>query len=214
MLNQASPPVNAAGEWQNSPLALKAAKTAEADSERSLILSMPQPRPVEGRAFVVRWIEYLSYAIAWLTSIVGFILSVGIFVCILVQIFFRYVLNAPLAWTDETAIFLFAWTMLLFASLNVRDRTHVRFSIIIKALPKSVSQPLDAAIMILIAIFGTGLIYVSGELIDLVWGNLSPAVNYPLQALYIAVPVHGVFVVIHALANILLKPAASIKEAH
>lgn len=185
------------------------APASEAEERGGGILSIPHRRNLTGSSKLSQLIEDLSYGVAWLTTGLAFVLTVGLFGCILLQVFFRYVLNAPLSWTDETAILLFAWIMLLLASLCVRERIHARFTALINALPAGVALLLDKATMLLMAAFGCAFVYVSFEMLDLVWGNRSPAINYPLQLLYFAVPVHGVFIVIHAVTNIFVGPNVS-----
>jgi TRAP-type transport system small permease protein len=181
------------------------ADTAEDGS--GAVASMPRRRSVADRSVIVRYAENLSYIVAWVTAIVAMAFSLGIILCILIQIFYRYALNAPLSWTDETAIFLFAWSTLLLASVAVRERIHVRFTVVANALPARLYEILDKMIMVLIAGFGIALIVVSQDLVELVWGNLSPALHYPLQLLYIAIPIQGALIAIHAVTNVFIGPS-------
>ncbi len=52
-------------------------------------------------------------------------------VVVSLQVFTRFVLEAPLIWSEEVARFLFFWTVLLGAALSVRHRRHF----IIEVLP-------------------------------------------------------------------------------
>lgn len=178
-------------------------------AEGDTIPAIPRLRPVAGRCVFVRWAEYLSYVVALVTAVIAFVMSVGLIGCILIQVFWRYILNAPSSWTDEMAIFLFAWSTLLFASVAVRERIHVRFGVLANALPSTVAKILDRATMILIAGFGLVLIYLGNDILDLVWGDLSPAIHYPLQLLYIAIPIQGALMAVHAMANVFIGPEAS-----
>ena len=63
---------------------------------------------------------------------------------------------------------------------------------------------LDLVMMVLIAGFWFVFITAGGELVQLVWGNLSPAVHYPVQWLYIAIPTVGVLFILHAVTNLLI----------
>jgi TRAP-type C4-dicarboxylate transport system permease small subunit len=168
------------------------------------MLGMPTLRPTLDRSVLVKLAEYVSFATAYATVIVGTALILILIVYVLLQIFCRYVLNAPLAWTDEAALFLFVWCTLLFATVCVRDRTHVRFRSLVNALPVSFAPFFDRLTMVLFVLFGAILIYNSSEMIDLVWGDRSPAVHYPLQLLYMVIPVHGALVIVHAVANLFI----------
>jgi TRAP-type C4-dicarboxylate transport system permease small subunit len=168
------------------------------------ILAAPRRRPVTGRNAVVRAAEALSYHVARATALLSLLMALTMIASLLVQVFFRYVLNDPLAWTDEAAIFCFAWTTLLLASIGVRERTHVRFTFVVDLVPRGVAAMLDLVIMVLIAVFGVIFITTGQELVDLVWGNLSPAVHYPVQYLYLSIPIVGALFILHAGTNLLI----------
>lgn len=176
------------------------------------IIAAPLLRPLAGRSLPVRALERLSYHVARVTALLALLFTVAMISCLLLQVFFRYVLDDPLAWTDEAAIFLFAWTTLLLASIGVRERTHIRFTFLLDSLPRGFVAVLDRATMLLILGFGLIFITTGRELVDLVWNNLSPAVHYPLQYLYISLPVVGALFVLHAGTNVVLglprRPAA------
>jgi TRAP-type C4-dicarboxylate transport system permease small subunit len=180
------------------------------------ITALSPRRSVAGRSVVVRALEAVSFHVARVTALLSLLLTIVMICCLLVQVFFRYVVGDPLAWTDEAAIFMFAWTTLLLASIGVRDRTHVRFTFLVDILPSRVVEVLDLAMMALIAAFGVVFITTGQELVDLVWDNLSPAVHYPLQYLYIAIPIVGGLFVLHAVTNLLigpLRPSAAVSGA-
>lgn len=185
--------------------------TADAAArEEGFIQSMPRRRALPGRSAAVRGAEWLSYHLALITTGLGLLLALAVIGCLLLQVFFRYALDNPLAWTDEAAIFFFAWLMLLLASICVRERSHVRFTFLINRLPRRVAATLDALIMVLIAAFGVALLITGRDIVELVWGNLSPAVHYPLQALYVALPLQGILLIVHALTNLAIgSPAAA-----
>lgn len=195
------------------PVAAAAGKTpaaavkSTAEEAEPGILAAPRRRALPGRSLPVRLLEEVSYRVAWVTAGLALLLTICVIGSLLLQVFFRYVLDAPLAWTDEAAIFFFAWLMLLLATIGVRERTHVRFTFIINSLPKVLFGLLDMLIMALITAFGVILVMTGSELLDLVWGNLSPAVHYPLQALYVVLPIVGGLIVLHGATNLLIGPS-------
>lgn len=191
------------GNLSSSAPGSKPGAAAKSEAATWAPSALPQARPLEGRSFLVCLVERLSYHVARATVVLSLLLAAGMIFCLLLQVFFRYLLDSPLSWTDEAAIFCFAWTMLLLASVCVREHVHVRFSFLADLLPPRLGGLLDRAIILLIAAFGIVLVTAGQELVDLVWGNLSPAVHYPLQALYLALPVQGALIVLHAAANFL-----------
>ena len=57
------------------------------------------------------------------------------FASFLLQIFFRYVLNHPLGWTEEVTVLCWLWVVLWCASFVLSDREEVRFDIVYGIVP-------------------------------------------------------------------------------
>jgi TRAP-type C4-dicarboxylate transport system permease small subunit len=52
------------------------------------------------------------------------------FIAVILQVFFRYVLSAPLTWSEEAARYLNVWAVLLGAALAVKRKDHLRVDLI------------------------------------------------------------------------------------
>ena len=52
------------------------------------------------------------------------------FGCFIIQIFFRYVLNDPIGWTEEVIITTWLWTVLWGAAFIISEAEEIRFDII------------------------------------------------------------------------------------
>jgi TRAP-type transport system small permease protein len=149
--------------------------------------------------------ERLSAICARLTELASLVLTGGFLLCLVLQIVARYVFNAPLSWTEEMAVFLFVWTMLLLASLGVREGFHVRLEFLSPLLPSDAWRAgLETLLTAAIAVFGVIMTVTGWQLVELVWGNTSAAIQYPMQALYFAGPISGLLIVVHAVAILLV----------
>ena len=70
-------------------------------------------------------------------SIVAIALMV---VAILIQVFFRYVLNSALPWPDEAARFMMLWLTGLMAPLAFRSGGFVAIDMVVQAMPAKIGQ--------------------------------------------------------------------------
>ncbi len=77
------------------------------------------------------------------------------FVCFIIQIFFRYVLNNPVGWTEEVSILTWLWTVLWGAAFVISEREEVRFDIIYSAVS-------EGARRVFTVITGLALIFLYG----------------------------------------------------
>jgi TRAP-type C4-dicarboxylate transport system permease small subunit len=159
------------------------------------------PSPLRALAAAV---DAASGLAARITVLVAIVTTVLMFTSMILQIIFRYVLSAPLSWSEEAAVFLFIWTMLLLASVGVRERFHVRLDLMFIVLPEGRARAsLEGAITVVIAVFGASMVMTGAQMAELVWNNTSAAMRYPVQLLYLSVPVAGGLMVVHAFAQIL-----------
>lgn len=122
---------------------------------------------------------------------------------ILWQIGMRYFFNSPPSWTEELALLLFSWSMLLMLAVGVREAFHVRMDLLIQSLPPSGSRMLQAIIDLAIAGFG-GFLTSAGITYCLdMYGATSAAIAYPIVLLYSAAPVCGGLIFIYSLEQLL-----------
>jgi len=82
-------------------------------------------------------IDKLVAAGRWLRrraeNIAAFMLA-AMFVCFILQIFSRYVLNSPLGWTEEVSTLMWIWGVLWGAVFVLDEKDEVRFDIIYSAV--------------------------------------------------------------------------------
>ena len=59
------------------------------------------------------------------------------FACFIIQIFFRYVLNNPVGWTEEVIVTAWLWTVLWGAAFILGEAEEVRFEILYSNISES-----------------------------------------------------------------------------
>jgi C4-dicarboxylate transporter DctQ subunit len=91
-----------------------------------------------------------------LANNVAVALMTTMFVSFLLQIFFRYVLDRPLGWTEEVTVLCWVWVVLWSAGFLLSDAEEVRFDIVYSAVPRGVQRAFvvisSAALIVLLAI--------------------------------------------------------------
>jgi TRAP-type C4-dicarboxylate transport system permease small subunit len=99
--------------------------------------------------------------LAWLirrTHNIAALLLATMFVCFLVQIFFRYVLNNPIGWTEELSILCWMWGILWGAAFVVTEGDEVRFDILYGNVSSGVRRIFTVITGVaLIALYGISL---------------------------------------------------------
>ena len=85
----------------------------------------------------------------------------GIAVLVLAAVFYRYVLNDPLTWTEEFVLLLFAWMLFVGLANAFRDRMHIRIDALLLVVPRrawpafgAVAVAATVATLVMLAWFG------------------------------------------------------------
>jgi TRAP-type C4-dicarboxylate transport system permease small subunit len=123
--------------------------------------------------------------IRWMIIGLMFVMTVVVFT----QIFFRYVFNVPLGWSEELARFSFVWVSFLGASALMRVREHINVTVFIDFMPARLRAVcvLMANLCALICVY---FFFVGGiELTRNEWGQLAPALQIQMGWVYMAIPI-------------------------
>lgn len=62
-----------------------------------------------------------------------------LFCAFILQVFFRYVINRPLTWTQDIIVVSFSWTVILGACYTMRRKGHVSFTMLYELYPPKVA---------------------------------------------------------------------------
>lgn len=74
------------------------------------------------------------------------------FVAFIAQVVFRYVLNLPLAWSDEVCTIVWLWGILWGAAFVMRNHEDMRFDMVYGFLPRPVRRACTVVVSVLIVL--------------------------------------------------------------
>jgi TRAP-type C4-dicarboxylate transport system permease small subunit len=109
-----------------------------------------------------------------------------ILVIILLAVFFRYVVNHSLFWSDEVVRYLFVWFTLLGSALVLRDRRHIRVEFFVERMPRSVRAGVECAGFVLVLAFNVFLVVAGFLWVRETSGTYTPALGLPLNWIFYA----------------------------
>src|ERR1043165_9689787 len=105
----------------------------------------------QGAAALGRWLRKRAENVAVA------LLSV-MFACFIIQIFFRYVLNNPVGWTEEVIVTTWLWTVLWGAAFILSEAEEIRFDIIYSNISENVRRAFTVITgVILVLMYGISL---------------------------------------------------------
>jgi TRAP-type C4-dicarboxylate transport system permease small subunit len=140
----------------------------------------------------------LTLVIRVLSVLAAFIMIFSL----ILGVFYRYVLNDALTWTEEVAMLCFSWSIFLTAALMVRENGHVRVELIEALLPARLRWLLNKLIWALIVFVGAYMAWTGYQFIFLTMGQSSPAIRYPVWMRDISFSAGGVLIAFYALVQL------------
>lgn len=128
------------------------------------------------------WLMRIGGHIAWVC--VGLMVAV-----ILLQVFFRYVLNAALPWPEEVARALMIWMMALVAAQAYRNQMFVAIEMLPDALPLKLGQILRLILLAMAAVVLWYLFVMGLEFFQRGFRTRAASFHLPRAWIYLAMPV-------------------------
>jgi TRAP-type C4-dicarboxylate transport system permease small subunit len=123
-------------------------------------------------------------------------------ICVVWQVFSRYVLNQPSTLTDELARFLMIWVGLLGAAYTVGAQRHLSIDLLAMTLQPRKQAMLSIITNLLIFLFSAAVILTGGlKLIGktLETAQVSAAMQIPMGYVYLILPLTGIIMMFYAL---------------
>lgn len=137
--------------------------------------------------FVVRFLEeYLS--------------MLALVICasaIVIQVFYRYVLNISLDWPFELSIHAYIWTLYLGAAWGVREGYHVRFNILYDKLPEKVQKIVDIVFNTTTTVVFMLILWPNWDYLLFCYRIKSVALKIPWTYVFMVFPIFIVLTILH-----------------
>jgi len=135
------------------------------------------------------WVEYLLFGLGFTMAII-----------VAAQVFFRYVLNRSLFWSEELARYLMVWLTFLGASVAYRRKLHPGIDVLYSKMPGLLRK--ISAITVHLAsmlLFGV-MIFYGYKFSYFVRLQITSALSLPKWIIFSIIPLSGLILLVHALA--------------
>lgn len=117
-------------------------------------------------------------------DIIGILLFLSAFTGFIVQIFFRYVLNQPLAWSEEATMIAFIWTVFWAAAFMVPIKEHVTFDVVYDIVSQQVQRVMSIFTMSLLVIAFAILLPYTFDYLDFLFRKKTPVLRIQMVWVY------------------------------
>ena len=129
------------------------------------------------------------------------------------QVVFRYILQLPLFWTEETARYCLVWASLLGGGVALYRGQHIAVTFVVDRLPENLQRL--AARLVQISVTAIVVVILVGgiELVMITQRQLSPALRIPMSYPYLALPAGSLIMLVHCVASMFRPVTVVAREA-
>ena len=115
---------------------------------------------------------------------VGVLLFLSAFAGFLIQVFFRYALNDPLAWTQEATMIAFIWAVFWAAAFMVPIKEHVSFDLLYDVVSDRTRRKLSIFAMGFLVVAFVLVIPRTFDYLDFLFRKRSPVLRIHMTWVY------------------------------
>jgi TRAP-type C4-dicarboxylate transport system permease small subunit len=154
---------------------------------------------------LLRSLELFNAAIGRGLAMVAGGLLAAMAALVVVSVFFRYVLNASLTWSEEATRYMDAW--LVFGGLAVAHRmgAHVRITLLFDMTPTRFRRYVEALSELVLLGLLVAMAYLGAQLVmaNFDRNQLTPSLRIPIAWAYLAVPLGLALMALQSLERLL-----------
>lgn len=132
---------------------------------------------------------------------------VAMTVIISAQVFYRYVLNDSIIWSEPAAVILMGWFIFLGAAVGIREGYHLSFDVLLYILPTRVKLALFTFSDLVVTAFGFGMMYYGSQLMVAAYGITLPSLGITGAVDFLPLVGGGVLMMIFSLERVARRAA-------
>ncbi len=152
---------------------------------------------------MLRWIRSISYYLNRIVEVFICIIGMVMAVVMAVQVFYRYVLNHSLFWSEEFGRICLVWLSFLGATSAYKRGMHIGIDFLVSKFSSKLQSTIKMVTVMLSIIFFLILVIFGFNFVTFVSYQKTAAIGLPMSIPYFIIPVCGVIFVIHALDMLL-----------
>lgn len=126
-----------------------------------------------------------------------------IILCVLYQVFGRYVLNDTPTWAESTSLLLVLYVTMVGTAIGVRDAGHIGLESFLVLAPDHIRLRLEVIIHVLLAIFGGCMAWFGSSLALNQWNESIPTLGIPDSFRYFPIVLCGGLMVLFSIEHII-----------
>jgi len=146
------------------------------------------------------------YAVILRARVIIIYVAISVMVAnVTIGVFFRYVLNNSLSWTEELARYLMVWFGLLGMGLALKENEHVSVGFFLDRMPQKAVHIIKIINICLVMFFALVLFKYSLNHLSVVKLQISPSIGIPMYLPYSAITIGSFLMVLECVRHLYLQ---------
>jgi TRAP-type transport system small permease protein len=148
--------------------------------------------------------KVLSAASTYVNRLVEVMIFVMLAIMVMVisaGVFWRYVLNDSLSWSEELGRYLLVWISFLGASIGTYQAAHISISVVTDRLPPRIRWLTQLATDLMIVVFLSAILYQSIKILPVMSVRIAPTLGLRMSVVYVVLPLSSAVMLLHMVAR-------------
>ena len=137
--------------------------------------------------------DFFGNIVEWIAAGMMVILAIVVFI----QVFNRFVLKTPLAWSEDLAMLLFQWVAFLGAAIGVKRARHFGIELVVKKLPEAIHRKVERIVPVMMGIVALTMITEGVKLIGFNKNRIYSSMDLSYVWAYLPIPVSGCLMILY-----------------
>jgi TRAP-type C4-dicarboxylate transport system permease small subunit len=141
--------------------------------------------------------RFFSNIVEWVAAV----LVVGLAVVVFLQVFNRFILKTPLAWSEDLAMLLFQWVAFLGAAIGVKRMRHFGIELVVRNLSEKARRRIELLVPPIMGIVALTMITEGIKLIQINRSRIYASMDLSYVWPFLAIPVSGGLILVYLVLN-------------
>ena len=125
------------------------------------------------------------------------ILMVALAVVVFIQVFNRFILKTPLAWSEDLAMLLYQWVVFVGAALGVKRMRHFGIELVVRQFPDRWRHRIELVTPLAVLIVAVVMIVQGYNILTLNMNRIYSTMNLSYIWAFLPIPLSGVLIIVY-----------------
>ena len=141
--------------------------------------------------------RFFSNIVEWIAAS----LVVALAVIVFLQVFNRFILKTPLAWSEDLAMLLFQWVAFLGAAIGVKRMRHFGIELVVKKLSAKARHGIELVVPFFMGALALTMITEGMKLIQVNRYRVYASMDVSYVWAFLAIPVSGCLIILYLIMH-------------